>query len=779
MKNIDQKFSFSILKTFTVEIFLSLLPLLLSQQLFAQVQEKFDDASFRESPAWSGSVEWFDASLHELQLKAPPEAGTAFLSTPSASLINASWEFKVTLLFNPSGSNFARIYLTSDSQDLLHELNGYFILVGGSSDEVSLYKQTGTSATKLIDGRDGILNQSTTSIKVKATRDSNGYWSLSDDVNSSGTFFLEGNASDQEHLLAMYTGVWCRYTATRSDKFIFDDISVSGDPYTPPPSAKAKEVVITEIFADPSPRQDLPDYEFVEIYNRSKNSFSLKDWQLSDGATAVALPDSIILPGQYFILTSIAGLENFHGYGKAIGLSPFPSLNNGEDHVVLKNNSRLTIDSVHYTTEWYNDDIKHEGGWSLEIIDIGNICGEESNWTASEDEAGGTPGAQNSVATEKPDVTAPEIISAIPLSDSVVVISFNEKLEEQIPEPIDFTFEPFLALRQVVFTDVSLRKITIILRDKLRRGETYRFYASNVYDCAGNRIGTSSPLRFALPEEARIGDLVINEILFNPSPTGVDFVEIFNRSNKFVNLKSWSLANVEDGQLTNITTVCPQDFLFEPGGYLVFSSNPEIVKGEYLQSIEKNLKETSLPPFPDTEGSVAIVDAARNVIDELHYSKDMHSVFIKDEEGISLERISISSPNDPQNWNSAAATAGFATPGFANSNSRNLQESSTTISVDPEIFIPESGQPGFTQIHYRFEQGGRVANVKILDAQGRLIREVANNISLGTEGFFRWDGDHTNGTRARVGYYVVWFEVFSDKGDVQTFRKRVAIATRF
>src|SRR5688572_310480 len=113
MKNIDQKFSFSILKTFTVEILISLIPVLFTQQLFAQVNEKFDDASFRENPAWTGNEEWFDASLQELQLKAPSQTGTAFLSTSSASLVNAMWEFKVTLLFNPSSSNFARFYLTS------------------------------------------------------------------------------------------------------------------------------------------------------------------------------------------------------------------------------------------------------------------------------------------------------------------------------------------------------------------------------------------------------------------------------------------------------------------------------------------------------------------------------------------------------------------------------------------------------------------------------------------------------------------------------------------
>ena len=85
----------------------------------------------------------------------------------------------------------------------------------------------------------------------------------------------------------------------------------------------------------------------------------------------------------------------------------------------------------------------------------------------------------------------------------------------------------------------------------------------------------------------------------------------------------------------------------------------------------------------------------------------------------------------------------------------------------------------YTKINYNFDQGGYVANVKIYDAQGRTIKQLADNEILGTEGFFRWDGDADNGSKARVGYYVVAFEVFNDRGVVKTFRKRVVVATKF
>ena len=98
--------------------------------------------------------------------------------------------------------------------------------------------------------------------------------------------------------------------------------------------------------------------------------------------------------------------------------------------------------------------------------------------------------------------------------------------------------------------------------------------------------------------------------------------------------------------------------------------------------------------------------------------------------------------------------------------------------MSPEAFEPITGQPNFTQIHYSFDQGGFVANVKILDFHGREVKHVVNNAVLGTEGFFRWDGDRDDGTKARTGYYVVWVEVYNASGQLDTYRKRVVVAAR-
>jgi flagellar hook assembly protein FlgD len=98
------------------------------------------------------------------------------------------------------------------------------------------------------------------------------------------------------------------------------------------------------------------------------------------------------------------------------------------------------------------------------------------------------------------------------------------------------------------------------------------------------------------------------------------------------------------------------------------------------------------------------------------------------------------------------------------------------IRIEPEIFSPSRPGQDFAKVNYRFDQSGMVANIKILDQQGRLIKTLANNLTLGFEGFFRWDGDREDGSKARLGYYLAWVEVFDDSGKVMIFRQRVVVA---
>ncbi|HEY5744970.1 MAG TPA: lamin tail domain-containing protein, partial [Chryseolinea sp.] len=540
-----------------------------------------------------------------------------------------------------------------------------------------------------------------------------------------------------------------------------------------------KDVVLSEIFPDPSPKVGLPEAEFVELFNRSPHPFSLENWSLTDGSSVAVLPSKILLPGDYIVVASsiliLTQVQN------VIYLANFPSLNNSADDLVLKDNHGLTVDSVHYSDAWYGDDDKKQGGWSLEIIDPDNLCSEGQNWTTSDDPAGGTPGRQNSVLASKPDLRGPRLLAAVPVSANGLQLTFDEKLAKALPRVSDFKIDPSIEVASVSFTDASLTQLNLVLASPLQPGADYTMTVSNVQDCAGNSMAETR-LSLGLPEVADSLDIALNEILFNPRPTGTDFLEIVNVSNKYFNLRNWSVANLEEGVVKNAKVISTNDFLLKPGAYLVLTVSADILKGEYPLSLEENFLEVpALPTWSDDEGSVALLDDTGLLIDHFSYTKNLHSPFIKDDEGVSLERISFDVPAYvPTNWKSASSTIGFATPGYVNSSAvPSLLWDESAVQVTPPVFVPSLGQPDFTQIHYAFEQGGLVANVNVFDLQGHRIKTIANNEILGTEGFFRWEGDRDSGDKARIGPYMVWFEIFDGEGNVKTFRKEVVVASKF
>lgn len=536
-----------------------------------------------------------------------------------------------------------------------------------------------------------------------------------------------------------------------------------------------RDIIFSEIMADPNPSRGLPESEFVELYNRSKNPVNLSGWALSDGNTEAKLKEFIFLPEQYLILVPMSLSESYTDFGQKQALSSFPSLNNSGDVIVLKDDKGLTVDSLRYTSSWYRDEEKAEGGWTLERIDAHNICDEHTNWTASDAVEGGTPGRQNSVAATRPDHTGPKMISVVAVDSATLLLSFDEILSRQIPSVAEFAIQPPLEINSLRL-DSSGTGLLLQLSEYIHPGSIYTITVGDIYDCPGNRIVASTiTAAFVLPQHAVAGDLVINEILFNPRPTGVDFVEVYNCSQKTVNLKGWSLRNHSSG--TPDKFVFSKYLLLYPGEYVVFTEDPNILKGEYLNGVEKNFFKTTLPAMNDDMGFISLISDFGSVIDSMFYSEDFHTPYLKDGEGVSLERISSATiPAVASNWRSASSVSGFATPGYLNSNSRaSFEVEDGAVTIEPEVVLPMVPLQDFARIKYRFSNGGLIANVRIYDQVGRSVREIAANELLGTEGFFRWDGQGDDGSLAGRGYYMVWFEVFDADGKVQTFRRRIAI----
>ena len=200
-----------------------------------------------------------------------------------------------------------------------------------------------------------------------------------------------------------------KYSSSRDRLLWFDDLRIDGifheDNEIPvtPVLPETGDVVISEIMADPEPVVSLPGREYLEITNRTDSSYNLKNWKLTSGDQDYLFPEVTIKPYGIMIICSAQDTSKFSRYGKVIGLKQFPTLTDNGKILLLYDTSGKLIHGVEYSSEWYRDELKSKGGWSLEMIDTGYPFYYQGNWTSSESGNGGTPGAVNSVAGNNPD----------------------------------------------------------------------------------------------------------------------------------------------------------------------------------------------------------------------------------------------------------------------------------------------------------------------------------------------------------------------------------------
>ena len=196
--------------------------------IYAQISEDFSDGNFTDSPVWFGDTDDFEIDTDgKLHLNVPSLTSESYLSTPNSLINETTWEFYVELGFNTTSGNQLFVYLVSDQADLKGSLNGYLVRLGNTDDEVSLYRQSGTTLFEIIDGVDDILDVSASQIWVKVTRDSEGNWELWRSIGEEKNYVLEGSAQDQTFTTTAYFGFRCDYTSSNSQKFWMDDISIS------------------------------------------------------------------------------------------------------------------------------------------------------------------------------------------------------------------------------------------------------------------------------------------------------------------------------------------------------------------------------------------------------------------------------------------------------------------------------------------------------------------------------------------------------------------------
>jgi len=466
-------------------------------------------------------------------------------------------------------------------------------------------------------------------------------------------------------------------------------------------------------------------------------------------------------------------------------LSCFGSITNSGGLVGLYDNKGHLIHFVEYSDRWYGTDWKAGGGWSLEQIDAQNVCGGITNWKASENITGGTPGFENSVIASNPDLISPELVKVYPLSDSTLQLTFSESIDTtSLLNPMLFVIDKNIGTPYRIETkDIPFYKVVLYFAQHFESQQVYEIEVSeHISDWSGNRLYGNKSIKFAMPLPIENGDIIINELLFNPYPDCSDFIEIYNMSNKVIDLSELRLATRNsNNELSSICGVT-DGFLMFPNTFSVLTKDAASISNFYHVECLKCLIEIDdIPTFADDAGNAVLTNKQGFIIDEFSYNQSMHFAMIKDKEGVSLERINYEDfTNDKNNWHSASEFAGYATPTYKNSQHRELPPTNNDkISIEPNIFSPDNDSYNdILFISYSLSEVGYVANVVVYDAKGRKINQLVSNELLGLEGFFSWDGMTDRNTLAAIGYYIIYVELFNTAGDVEKIKKTCVLSKK-
>lgn len=543
------------------------------------------------------------------------------------------------------------------------------------------------------------------------------------------------------------------------------------------------QVVINELMIDPSPVVALPDCEFIELYNRGTDSVNLSNWIIKGGSCDCVLPSFSVASRSYVVIASTSSKGKFDSFGNVLYCPCFPTLNNDGKTLWLINSNGQLQDFVNYDISWYGSS-KSQGGWSLERKDASLACSCAANWSASTDISGGTPDKENSII-EQVSISKPIISSIGTVTDSSVTITFSSQMDSvSIYTKSNYFFDHGFGNPVAVYSNFpKYDEVTVVVSSVIQSKEIYRVTVlPSIINCGKMPIDAIQK-RFAIADTVSTNDVIINEILFNPPSDGVDFVELYNRSSKILDLKDISIANknTSTNQIGTISSLSSQGLLLFPDEYVVVTSDSAILKQKYkIPDDAIIISLSSFPSYPDDKGIVSVTNRQGITIDEFYYNASMQNEQLATVEGVSLERIQPDiATNQITNWHSAAWSNGFATPGYRNSQYLDSQSGEKLLTISPKVISPDNdGVDDVASFSFNLPDEGYSATISLFNQNGMLVRTLISNKSVATSGTIYWDGTDNNASIVPIGIYIIYCSASNSKGDKKQYKTTCTVVSK-
>ena len=476
--------------------------------------------------------------------------------------------------------------------------------------------------------------------------------------------------------------------------------------------------------------------KYVEIRNVSGRFLNLRDFELrraegaSSGGGSVSGMDLPAEPGEYVVITeSLEEMKASFGTGPWHEMSRFPGYTSSlPDEVRFLDPLGELIERIPYNPgAWGGDEV------SLERRSVRAPAGHPANWAESESDTRGTPGEANSVPKELP---GPELLSADFIDDKNIELLLSGAIDAGTVSAEHFRMSGNRTVRQLHFT--SEGRVILTLDGAMTSGTVYRVTVRNLTDIFGNTLDQATvQFTYYQLQKASKGDIVINEFMYRPPEGYTRYIELYNRSEKTVDLAGWMQAN-DTGTRRVLTT---EREMLPPGEFMVilpdstllsrFPEIPSLMAGSALSALKVN------------GDAIVIANAEGVVIDSLSYHPSWGS------NGRALERRRAELSSEfAENWGESPAE-NLGTPGRANEINRDFElrvlraEAIGRKKIEVEFNVPIRGSSVEPEHFQLAGSGGRPGSATLSEESvvalhfsdplpsGHEVLEIRNLRSLG------------------------------------------------
>jgi hypothetical protein len=426
-------------------------------------------------------------------------------------------------------------------------------------------------------------------------------------------------------------------------------------------------IVFSEIMFYPN--NNFP--EFIEIYNTSSTdtidinkylfiySTSKPDTIKNAGMGtklfpkqyAVILPQNIVLntnPYKNLIPNNALILKISDNYFGSSGMA-----NTSDKVVYLLNKNNDTLEKYVYTAN-------NKQGYSDEKIDVNSLNAQWGNSTI----LNGTPGMKNSIAPIEYDVEIKKVNILPAVYNYYDNIQFEIKFKNNGLHFANFNLSitgdwdnddlpDTTILNNLNFSLQAKDSLLLILPIQYYFTKDIKLKFNVQYN--QDEISSNNEKVLFLKPSLKFNDLIINEVMFYPSNGEPEWIEIYNNSNKQINLNGFLIRDYSQNK-----AIVNNDYILQPGKYIVVSKSQNIYSFHNYQFDVIEL--SNLPSLNNDYDAVVLSDNNGNVIDSLFYNQ----LFIP-KAGFSIERIlNSSNTNDIYNWG-VSQSIEQSTPGIINS----------------------------------------------------------------------------------------------------------------